>query len=49
MILIQLMQKIKLNIKNRMRIMDDENFPVQCHPIIKSKKKKSLEVKVETV
>jgi len=49
MIQIQLMQKIKLNIKNKMRIMDDDNFPVQCHPVLKSKKKKSLEVKVETV
>mgnify|MGYP007020011061 CR=1 FL=1 len=42
MIQIQLMQKIKLNIKNKMRIMDDDNFPVQCHPVLKSKKKKSL-------
>ena len=29
--------------------MDDDNFPVQCHPIIKSKKKKSEKVKIETV
>jgi len=28
--------------------MDEENLPVQCHPIIKSKKK-SKEKKVETV
>jgi len=45
----QLMQKIKLNIKNKMMIMDDENFPVQCHPVVKSKKKKLEEVKIETV
>jgi len=43
------MQKIKLNIKNKMRIMNDENFPVQCHPIVKSKKKKLKEEKIETV
>ena len=49
MIQIQLMQTIKLNIKNKIKIMDDENFPVQCHPLIKSKKKKSKEVKIETV
>ena len=49
MIQIQLMQKIKLNIKNKMKIMDDENFPVQCHPIIISEKKKSEEEKIETV
>ena len=49
MIQIQLMQKIKLNIKNKMRIMDDENFPAQCHPVIKSKRKKSKEIKIETV
>ena len=49
MIQIQLMQKNKLNIKNKMRIMNDENFPVQCHPILKSKKKKLKEVKIETV
>ena len=49
MIQIQLMQKIKLNIKNIMKIMDDENFPAQCHPVIKSKKKKSKEIKIETV
>ena len=49
MIQTQLMPKNKLNIKNKMRIMDDENFPVQCHPILKSKKKKSEEVKIETV
>jgi hypothetical protein len=29
--------------------MDDDNFPVQCHPIIKSKKKESEKVKIETV
>ncbi len=28
---------------------NDENFPVQCHPIIKSKKKKSKDLKNETV
>ena len=49
MIQIQLMQTIKLNIKNKIKIMDDENFPVQCHPLIKSKKKKSKEIKIETV
>jgi hypothetical protein len=48
------MQKNKLNRKNKMKIMDDENFPVQCHPIIisekkKSEKKKSEEEKIETV
>ena len=49
MIQIQLMQKIKLNIKNEMKVMIDENFPVQCHPVIKSKKKKIKEVKIETM
>jgi hypothetical protein len=49
MIQILLMQKIKLNIKNRMRIMDDENLPIQCHPFVKSKKKKLEKVKIETV
>ena len=49
MIQIQLMQKIKLNIKNIMKIMDDENFPAQCHPLIKSKKKKIEEKENETV
>jgi hypothetical protein len=29
--------------------MDDENFPVQCHPVIKPKKKKSKDVKNETM
>ena len=29
--------------------MDDENFSVQCHPLVKSKKKKSKEVEIETV
>ena len=28
---------------------DDENFPVQCHPIIKTKKKKAKDVKNDTV
>jgi hypothetical protein len=28
---------------------DDENFPVQCHPIIKTKKKKVKDVKNDTV
>ena len=28
---------------------DDENFPVQCHPIIKTKKKKVKGVKYDTV
>ena len=28
---------------------DDENFPVQCHPIIKIKKKKIKDVKNDTV
>ncbi len=49
MIQIQLMHTIKLNIKNIMKIMDEENFPAQCHPIIKFKKKKSKEVKIETM
>ena len=49
MIQIQLMQKNKLNIKNKRGIMDDENLPVQCHPVDKSKKKKSEKVKIETV
>lgn len=29
--------------------MEDENLPVQCHPIIKSKKKKLEEIKNETM
>ena len=29
--------------------MDDDNFPAQCHPILKSKKKKLEKVKIETV
>ena len=29
--------------------MDDENLPAQCHPVIKSKKKKSEESKNDTV
>ena len=29
----------------RLIIMDEENLPAQCHPIIKSKKKKSKENK----
>lgn len=29
--------------------MDDENLPAQCHPAIKSKKKKPKEVKNDTV
>ena len=29
--------------------MEDENLPVECHPIIKSKKKKSEEIKNETM
>ena len=29
--------------------MDDENLPVQCHPVIKSKKKKQREEKNDTV
>ena len=29
--------------------MDDENFPVQCHPVIKPKKKKSRDLKNESV
>ena len=32
-----------------MRIMDDDNFPAQCHPVIKSKKKKVEKIKIETV
>ncbi len=27
----------------------DENFPVQCHPVIKPKKKKTKDSKNETV
>jgi len=49
MIQIQLMQTIKLNIKNKMKIMEEDNFPVQCHPLIKSKKKKIEEKENETV
>ena len=49
MIQIQLMQKNKLNIKNKMKIMDDDNFPAQCHPVLKSKKKKEEKVKNETM
>jgi hypothetical protein len=29
--------------------MDEDNFPVQCHPLIKSKKKKSEDKENETV
>jgi len=29
--------------------MEDENLPVQCHPVIKSKKKKSKETKNDTM
>jgi len=29
--------------------MEDENLPAQCHPITKSKKKKSMEIKSDTV
>jgi len=29
--------------------MDDENLPVQCHPVIKSKKKKQEERENDTV
>ena len=29
--------------------MDEENLPVQCHPVIKSKKKKPIEEKNDTV
>jgi hypothetical protein len=28
---------------------DDENFPVQCHPIIKTKKKNAKDAKNDTV
>ena len=28
---------------------DDENFPVQCHPVIKTKKKKVKDVKNDTM
>ena len=28
---------------------DDENFPVQCHPVIKPKKKKIRDSKNETM
>ena len=49
MIQIQLMQKNKLNIKNKMKIMDDDNFPAQCHPVLKSKKKKGEKVRNETM
>ena len=49
MIQIQLMQMIKFNIKNKIKIMDEDNFPAQCHPLIKSKKKKLEEKENETV
>jgi len=29
--------------------MEDENLPAQCHPITKSKKKKSTEIKNDSV
>jgi hypothetical protein len=29
--------------------MDDENLPAQCHPVIKSKKKKHEDLKNDTV
>lgn len=29
--------------------MDDENLPAQCHPVTKSKKKKTEDVKNDTV
>lgn len=29
--------------------MDDENLPAQCHPVIKSKKKKPEDTKNDTV
>jgi hypothetical protein len=29
--------------------MDDENLPAQCHPVTKSKKKKTVDVKNDTV
>ena len=29
--------------------MEEDNFPVQCHPLIKSKKKKSEDKENETV
>jgi hypothetical protein len=29
--------------------MDEENLPAQCHPIIKLKKKKTKEIKNDTV
>jgi hypothetical protein len=32
-----------------MQNMDDENMPAQCHPITKSKKKKTADVKNDTV
>ena len=28
---------------------DDENFPAQCHPVIKPKKKKNKTIKNETM
>jgi hypothetical protein len=49
MIQIQSMQKIKLDIKNRIKIMDKDNFPTQCHPLIKLKKKKLEKKENETV
>ena len=49
MIPIQSMQKIKLDIKNKIKIMDEDNFPAQCHPLIKLKKKKLKEKENETV
>jgi len=43
------MQKIKLDIKNKIKIMVENNFPAQCHPLIKLKKKKLEEKENEAV
>ena len=42
------MQTLNFNLISNY-IMDDENLPVQCHPIAKPKKKKQEVVKNDTV
>ena len=42
------MQTLNFNLISNY-IMDDENLPVQCHPIVKPKKKKQKVVKNDTV
>ena len=41
------MQTLNFNLISNL-IMDDENLPVQCHPILKPKKKKEI-IKNDTV